>query len=197
MSEQTVDTGTAEAPKTGRKVAEHSYLDAAGNVVETEEEATGIRYHIVSTGDTFDHQTGGKAGEPLTMKAVFGCKTLATNEASAFKQKNGHYDGAVESIAERFAMIDAGQFVDRTRDGVGAKIDLDALAEAVCRVLVADKVTTQEQIDQGGKAKIREKLEDKANVTKARKTEGVEAEYQRLVGKKVGSASDLASGFLS
>lgn len=196
MSEQTVESGT-ESPKTGRKVAEHSYLDASGNVVETEEEATGIRYHIVSTGETFDHQTGGKAGEPLTMKAVFGCKTLATNEASAFKQKNGHYDGAIESIAERFALIDSGQFVDRSRDGVGAKMDLDALAEAICIVLVKAGAATQEQIDQGGKAKVREKLEDKAQVAKAKKTDGVMPEYTRLVGKPATSAADLAAGFLS
>lgn len=192
MSEQTVETGT-ESPKTGRKVAEHSYLDAAGNVVETEEEATGIRYHIVSTGETFDHQTGGKAGEPITMKAVFGCKTLATNEASAFKQKNGHYDGAVESIAERFNMIDSGQFVDRSREGVGAKIDLDKLCEATCRIMVRDGAWTQEQVDTEKKAKLRGQLEDKAVVARVRKTDGVMDEYQRLVGKPIATAADLAA----
>lgn len=203
MSEQTVDTG-AET-KSGRKVAEHSYLDAAGNVVETEEQATGIRYHIISTGDTFDFQTGGKPGEPLTMLAVFGAKTLATNEASAFKQStkspttpNGHYDGAIDAISERFKMIESGTFVDRSRDGVGGpKWDLDALAEAMCIVLVSSGEATQEQIDRGGKAKVREKLESKEWLAKAKKNPAVVVEYQRLAGKSVTSAAELASGFLS
>lgn len=174
-----------------RAVAKHYLLDAAGAVVENEEEATGVRYHHIASGQTFDFQVpNATVGAPETMLAIFGAKTLATNEASAVRNGNKGGD-EVAAINDRFATILGGKWADRTREGV--KIDLDMLAEAVCRVMVESGQATDEQIASGIKAKVREKLEDKAQVTFVNSVPGVKARYAELVGKTTRSVADLAS----
>lgn len=176
-----------------RTVAKHYLLDSTGAVVEDEEQATGIRYHHIGTGQTFDYQiAAAQPGSPATMLAIFGAKTLATNEASAVRQKSGDMGDQVGAITDRFAMIDSGKWVDRTREGF--KWDLDLLAQAVVAVLVRDSHISAEQgSDPAIVAKVRAKLDDKAQVTLVRQTEGVEAEYKRLSGKTTRSVADLAS----
>lgn len=188
-----------ETDKKGKKVAEHSWLDASGAVVEDIELATGIRYVDVGSGKTFDYQTGGTAGDKLTMQACFGCRTLATNEASAERQRDGTGAEQVEAIEQRFALQDQDPpvWVDRTREG-GPRIDAPTLAQAVVEVLVqAGKVANDDAAKQTAYVGILAKFEDektgKAAISKAKSNPQVDAEYKKLRGAKAATTDDLAA----
>jgi hypothetical protein len=187
------ETETVEITKAKR--ANHELLNAAGEVVENEEEATGIRYTLLANNQSFDYQTGLEAGKGSTMLAIFGAKTLATNETSAARNNSkgaASADEQMDAVRERFAIIAEGKWVDRTREGVGAKVDLDALAEAICRVLIAEGKSTQADVDGGYKAKVRAKLDDdKTYARKARSYAPVAAAYAELVGKTSATVDDL------
>lgn len=135
-------TGTA-APKKERK-AEHEYINAAGEVVENIEDATGIVYRDKATGEVFTHQFGnGEAGDPLTMFAVFGAKTRAINAGSGARQARAKATAAelatmpsdVAYMTQVFGECKTGQWA-APADGTarGPKYDLDVLAQ----VLVAE-----------------------------------------------------------
>src|SRR5262245_8264430 len=103
-------TTAADAKK--RQVAEHFYLDSDGNVVEDIMAAKGIRYVHLASKDTFDYYVKpGTSG--MVALALFGARTLATNEASQVRQKEGSGGDQVGGIRERFSLIDTGQWVDR------------------------------------------------------------------------------------
>jgi hypothetical protein len=178
-----------------RKVANHELLNAAGEVTESEEEATGIRYTLLANNQSFDYQSGLEPGKAATMLAVFGAKTLATNETSAARNNSkgeASADEQIDAVRERFALLNDGKWVDRTREGVGAKVDLDALAEAICRVLIAEGKSTQADVDGGYKAKVRAKLDDdKTYARKARSYGPVANEYANLVGRTTATVDDL------
>lgn len=186
-----------------RQVAKHSLLNATGEVVEDIKDATGIRYQDIQSGKTFDYQMKPNSAG-LLMFALFGARTLATNEASAVRQvakKAGEADNGgdqVEAIRERFEMIDSGEWVDRTREG-GVRIDRDTLAKAAVNVLVrlgkipADQADTYnakllEGFEKGNPAK---KLTGVQMVAQIRQVDGVEAEYKKLAGKVTRTADDL------
>ena len=183
-----VDTETAVTKKA---VAKHFLLNAQGEVVENETEATGIRYTQISTGDVFDYQISDAA---KTMLAVFGAKTLATNESSQVRNNPKGAGGdaeQMEAIKNRFALLDQGEWVDRTREG-GATVNKDWLAEAIILVMLADGKITEEQASGDAKAKVRAKLEDdKAYQTTARQHPRVAAEYSKLAGRVVKTTDDL------
>lgn len=187
------ETETVEITKAKR--ANHELLDAAGTVVDDEESAVGIRYTLLANGQVFDWQSGLEAGKPATMLAVFGAKTLATNETSAARNNAkgaASPDEQMDAVRERFALLETGVWVDRTRDGVGAKVDLDALAEAICQVLVSEGKKTQAEVDSGYKAERRQKLEeDKVFARKARQQPKVSAAYAALVGRTTATVDDL------
>lgn len=192
-----VETEVSDATSK-RAVAKHYLLNAAGQVVEKEEEATGIRYVHLSTGRTLDYQVpGAVAGTPQTMGAVFGFKTLATNEASAMRQKEGDNSDQVGAIEERFALIDTGQWVDRTREG-GPRTDKDLLSQAGINIMQAARVADgqpayTEAEYQAEVSKLRAKMEaDSKVVTLVGKVAGVSAEYAKLAGKSTKTVSDLA-----
>lgn len=174
-----------------KQVAKHSLLNAAGDVTESETEATGIRYVQVSTGETFDYQVSEAA---KMMLAVFGSKTLATNESSQVRNNPkgaGSDSEQMEAIKNRFALLDSGEWVDRTREG-GAAVNKDALAEAIVLVMLADGKITAEQAAGDAKDKIRQKVEDDATYVKtARQHPRVTAEYAKLVGRVVKTTDDL------
>jgi hypothetical protein len=173
---------------TRKAVAKHFLLDAAGEVTEDETKAKGFRYEQISTGEKFDYMVSDAA---IMMLACFGGKTLATNEAS--QVRNGKLAGGdaeqMEAIKNRFALLDQGEWVDRTRES--AAPNLDWLAESSIVVLLADGKITQEQVGDA-KAKIRQKLEDDpAYVKTARQHPRVAAEYARLAGRVVKTTDDL------
>lgn len=179
------DTNQASDEKVVKeRVAKHALLDAAGAEVDDESLATGIKYTLIATGKSFTYQVGGvTAGSPAAMLAVFGAKTLATNEASQVRQKDESGDqlGAIE---DRFLLIEGGKWVDRT-GGVGAKVDLDALAKAIVEVGTKAGKSPNETA-------IRQKLEDdKGFRTLARSNPEIGAAYAAIVGRTVKSVDDV------
>ena len=167
MQETTTETTTVKS-----KIAEHEYLDANGAVVDDEESAQGYRYTLLSIGDSFDWQVSAANTDELRLLALFGAKTLATNEISQVRNnvKNKSVKDtpeiakeALDAVRARFALIRDGQWVDRTREGgVGTRVNKDSLCEALCQVLVAGAKKTQAEIDSGYKATLRQRMEDDA-----------------------------------
>lgn len=176
--------GATDTVVVKERVATHELLDASGAVVDDEALATGIKYTLKATGKSFTYQVGGvTAGSPAAMLAVFGAKTLATNEASQVRQKDESGDqlGAIE---ERFLLIEGGKWVDRT-GGVGAKVDLDALAKAIVEVGASKGKTAALEA-------VRAKLEDdKGFRTIARSNPEIGAAYAAIVGRSVKSVDDV------
>lgn len=192
----------AETDKKGKKVAEHMWLDANGTVVEDIELATGIRYVDIASGQTFDAQTGSPAGDKVTMGCCFGWRTLATNEASAERQRDGTGAEQVEAIRDRFALFDETppKFVDRTREG-GPRTDIPNLAQAVVLVLASTSGSKLHGSDDAAKQVAYDKLfaayndekTGKAQVSKALSNPQVAAEYKKLRGAKQATTDDLAA----
>jgi hypothetical protein len=193
---------TTETSKT--KIAEHEYLGADGAVVDTEEEAQGYRYTLLVNGETFDWQVSAATGDEMRLLALFGAKTLATNEISqvrnnpknkAIRDTVDLANEAIAAVKARFDLIRSGQWVDRTREGAtGARINRDALAEAVCKVLVDNDKKTQAEVDNGYKAEVRQRLEDDAEwLAKMRKFPPVAAAYALIVGKDAKSSVTVDS----
>jgi hypothetical protein len=127
------------------------------------------------------------------MLALFGAKTLATNETSQARNNPkgaGSHDEQFQAVSDRFAMVldpQEPKWIDRTREGVAQVIDKDALAAAIYQQFTEEG----KQIDQ---AAVRQKLEeDKTYVAKARKHLGVATKYAALVGKTSVSTDDLAA----
>lgn len=187
------DSGDTETVK--RAVAKHELLDAKGELVENEEEATGIRYTLLANGQAFDWQYGTNP-DADRMIAIFGAKTLATNESSAMRNSTkgaATPDEQIDAVRERFALIQTGKWIDRTREGVGAKIDLDALANAICNVMVADGKYTPEQVQNEKLAATRQKLDDdKGFARKARQHPPFAAEYAKIKGAAQVTTDDFA-----
>lgn len=187
-TETPVADDKADTEPARKKVADHYLIDANGAKVEDEELATGIGYQIVGTAKSFEFQVGGAAGQPATMLAVFGAKTLATNESSAARNRKedpADAEGQMEAVRERFTLIGTGKWVDRTRDGVGAKIDLDALAGAIVDVATA-----------AGKAAdyaaFRQKLEeDPAFKKMVRQVPAIATAYAARVGRQSKTLDDV------
>ena len=191
----TMQETTTETKKV--KVANHELIDASKNVVDDEESAAGIRYTLLANGETFDWLSTEATPQELAMLAIFGAKTLATNETSQARNNpkgEASADEQIAAVRDRFALLRQTPpvWIDRTREGVGAKIDKDALAEAICRVMVKQGKKTQAEVDGGFKATTRQRLEDdKGYLTKARQVRDVSDEYAAIVGKPTVSVDDL------
>ena len=190
-------TTTVDEEPAQRKVASHTLIDASGVKLpddQGEEQAWGIRYTLLANNQSFDYIYG-KSGDMDRMLACFGAKTLATNETSQVRHNpkgEGSPDEQIAAVRERFAGLSTGVWVDRTREGVGARVDKDALAEAICRVFVATGKKSQADIDGGYKAVIRQKLEDDAKYAAgARQNLEVSAEYSAIVGRQIKTVDDL------
>lgn len=195
---QAPDSGSAAADGDDevvrRKVAQHELLDATGAVTENEEDAMGIRYTLLANNAAFTWKFG-ENSDADRMLAVFGAKTLATNETSQARNNSkgaASPDEQIAAVRDRFDLIQTGKWVDRTREGVGAKVDKDALAEAICRVMVASGKATQAEVDAGLKAEKRQRLEDDAAYLRtARQVPQVATEYAAIVGRATKTVDDL------
>lgn len=189
------ESGAADTEPVRQKIAEHSLVNAAGETVDEEELATGISYKMVWDKQAkqavdlpaFIYQVpNAKPGDPATMLAIFGAKTLATNETSQARNSKGGTSAAeqLEAVKDRFALIDTGKWVDRTRDGTGARLDKDALAGAVVEEAGKLGKTLDYQT-------VRQKIEEDANYVKLVRGFGeVKANYEARVGKPVKSLAD-------
>jgi hypothetical protein len=199
-------TDIIQTKKVRDRVAEHSYLDDEGNEVEAEEAATGYQYVLKSDSDTpLEFSWFWKEANEIEkrMLAIFGAKTLATNESSQVRNNEkikgtdeAGPDAQMEAVKARFAEFrkDPPQWMDRTREGAAVRIDKNALAGAICDVLVHDGKKTQADVDQGHYAKVLQKLEeDPTYVRKARQVPAVSEAYAKRVGRTVASVDDFAN----
>lgn len=179
--------GKNETPK--RAKADHSLLDAQGNVTDEMEKAKGTRYVHLGTRETLDSMLADFPQVAVDMLACFGLKTLCTNEASQARQAG---DDEMIGIRDRIDVLKTGVWA-RERDGVGGVvIDRDVLADAAVAVMLANG-----EIDDDGavaaRQQIREGLDEPATLKFVRQVDGVQAEYDRRTNKVKRSAADLAA----
>lgn len=188
---------TDEAEEKRKKVSKRVFIDSAGNEVEKIEQANGARYILLDpTGNKqFDYQFG-EAGTMRTMCAIFGFVTKVGNVANTVlndKDEPGTPTDAADSIAEFVTSAEGGTWAERT-GGVGAKVDRDALAEAIVRVLIASGKLDETDATAVGNAKDtrRKKLDDDSKyLTASRKMPEVAAEYAKIKGQQVLDADSL------
>lgn len=189
MTDVNQANGGGETDVVRQKVAKHELLDNQGNVVENEEEATGARYTLIANGGTVEYQYGQNA-DVDRMLAIFGAKTLMTNESSqARNNPKGDQgpDAQIAAVKERFEfMTRESKWLDRTRTGIETAINLDALADAI--------VSVQPKLD---KAAVRQRVQDdKPYRLMAYRVPEVASEYIKIVGRgNRKTVDDLAAGF--
>jgi hypothetical protein len=181
------DPKTDVEPK--RAVAKHALIDVQGQEVDSEETATGVRYTVLANGEAFEYQYA--PDDAGRMLALFGAKTLATNESSQVRNSPkgaGTPAEQIGAVRERFALIATGQWIDRTREPGVTGVDKEALARAVVAVVETDGQTADY-------AKVLAKIEgDKAYRTMVRSHPPVAAKYAEIVGKGIKTTSDLLAG---
>ena len=175
---------------TRKKVSKRSFLTANGGEAEKMEESAGARYTLLGEGGgDFDYVYG---QNPTADKfyANFGFHTKIGNVANTVlnnKEDPGTPADAAGAIKEFMDGVTNGVWAERT-GGVGAKIDLDALAGAV---VAAAESKGRSDLDV---REVREKLEsDKALVRKVRQVPDIAAEYNKRVGKVVSLDEAMAS----
>ena len=178
------------------KVASHEFIDANGVEVEETETATGYRYTLVARpSDPFVWQWEKANDAERRMLALFGAKTLATNETSQIRnaKKNKGLDTTDEqllALRDRFKMVNEGQWVDRTREG-GIRVDKAKLAAAIVQVLMdLGKIT---KADEGNvyATKLKELEENPDYLRKSRQVAEVAAAYAALMGWPVATVDML------
>lgn len=185
------DVGTEDEGKRAQR-AKHEYLDAGGSPTKAMSEACGVKYTDIATGENFEFLIpGATAGSPQTMLAVFGAKTLATNEASQVRQavaRGEEVEGSeVDGIIARFDLLEKGTWREVGEGRIGVKVDRDALAAAIVEAQ-AKLGKTRDLLE------IRQRLDDDvAFFRKARKADDVTAIYNAKVGKET---KPLTSGDL-
>ncbi len=188
-------------PKTERdRVATHEWLDKNGDVIDSRDptDAYGYRFTLDGVAEPCEFIADPANEFALRSLALFGAKTKATNEASGVR--NGKLKGTPDAgpeaqmaaVKEFFQRLATGEWSAPSEGGVAVRIDKDALAEAICRVLVTEGKKSQADIDGGHKAKVRQKLEeDPQFVRKSRQVPQVSTEYSRIVGKATATVDDL------
>lgn len=185
MTDETTNAAPADAKR--ESVAKHELLDGAGNVTKRMEEAVGYRFTLRDGGQTFEYAPqGAVAGNPLTMLALFGAKTKATNEASRVRNgTNGDAAAQMEAIDEVFDNLNKGVWREKAEGGSGSRIDKRKLAEALLEVLGAAAKGTVDTYQN------RLETED-GYLRKVRSNPEVNAAYARLVGKAATPIDTLA-----
>lgn len=188
------DSATAK-----KQIAEHSLLNAAGETADDfDDGAVASRYVDKASGLTVDWDYTKASEDAKRMLALFGWRTLATNEASKVRQREDGQDtpqDQVDAIKARTDLVESGVWVDRTREA-GPKYDIATLATAAVNVLVGDGriAAGDNEAKNATYAKFFEAMtQDAAKVTTVRQVKGVEDEYKRLKGKKTATMDDLAA----
>jgi hypothetical protein len=184
-----------ESADARKKIADRDWIDDSGNVVD-EEVATGVRYTFLGrTKEGVTIPPDGKSytlymrdlkPEALNMLAGFGAITLMGNVTNTWMGDKGDTRAALaaDAIAERIDLLNSGKWIDRT-GGVGARVDKDALAQAVVEVGAANGKTADLAV-------VREKLEQSADFMKAvRSNAEINAAYARIVGRQTATVDDI------
>ena len=191
--------GTAS---TRKSVSTRDMLDANGNVTKDWNAATGARYTLkngAADGHAFDLQLG-EPGKPETMLAIFGFHTKIGNVANSIlndKTKPGGIDDAADAIDEWLDGLKGGVWREKSESVGGARMDRDALAEAVVQV-AESRGQMPAGVDRDTvKAKVRARIEDggtkdpKAYARVVRADTEVSAAYMALVGHKGKTVENL------
>jgi hypothetical protein len=179
-----------------RTVAKHEYLDGEGKVVDAEEEAKGYRYTLLGNDQSVEWNYDEATEEEKRLYAIFGVKTLCTNESSQIRnnkklsdvEKNA--DVQIGAVRERLALIKGGQWVDRTREG-GFAVDRPRLATALVNMQVLAKKFGEDMRDEKYADALRRFEEEPGYMAKVRRVPQVSEEYTRLSGKGVVSLDDV------
>lgn len=171
-------TDTTTNDKTPRAaVAKHELLNASGEVVKRMEEATGIRYTVIASGEKFEYQLpDATPGSAATMLALFGAKTKATNEASRVRQDNGSAAEQLEAIDDVFEQLTGGVWRERSEGGGGSRTDKRLLAEVLVELLGTKAQGTVDTYH----ARLEE---DKDYTRKVMSNDAIKAEYRKRAGK--------------
>lgn len=175
----------ADAPKR-ESVAKHELIAERGGKHVDITEATGIRYMDKSSGTVFEYMIpNAKAGDPITLLALFGAKTKATNEASRVRNgQGGDTEAQFEAIDEVFANIDKGVWREKAEGGSGSRARYDVLA-AILVEMLGDKA-------QGTVDTYQNRLEtDEDYRKKVRSNPDIAAEYKKRTSKTQVAVTDL------
>jgi hypothetical protein len=127
----------AEATKR-ESVAKHELITEPGGEHTSDiTKALGIRYVDKASGEKFEFMLPDAiAGHPMTMLALFGAKTKATNEASRVRNgQGGDTTAQFEAIDEVFANISNGVWREKAEGGGGSRTDKRLLAEVLVTML--------------------------------------------------------------
>lgn len=199
VAHSNTDQGADESADTvveRTKIANRRWIDASGNDVD-EDKAVAVEYEflgrtkggisIPADGKSFTYQIP-QPGTRDGMLAGFGALTLMGNITNTWMgDKGDKAPTAHDAIAERFALLESGAWVDRTT-GVGARVDLDKLAEAI--VNVATRKGKQLDV-----ATIRAKLDSDQEWRKAATANAeFKTEYSSLMGRAVKTTDELFAG---
>jgi len=183
-------TTAAPAPTAADKresVAKHELLAVAGGEHVAMTDAVGIRYTDRRSGDVFEYfPAGAQAGTALTMLALFGAKTKATNEASRVRNgENGTVAEQMEAIDEVFANLDKGVWREKAEGGGGSRTDKALLATVLVEMLGA-KAT-------GDVAFYTARLEsEEGYIKKVLSNDAIKSEYRKRAGKTGPAVDTLA-----
>lgn len=126
------DVGTTTTRKTREIVADRQWVDVGNNVVDSPEQATGIRYIDLETKKAFIYQTGLPAGHHATMLAGFGALTKAGNIRSTLVNTKGEGgDTIVQGIEDWFQILIEEGTWSADRVGGGMRFNAEVLARAI------------------------------------------------------------------
>lgn len=190
MTDTTTNT-PAETPAAAddkrQSVAKHELIAVAGGEHVNITEACGIRYTDKATGEKFEYLIpGAVAGSPITLLALFGAKTKATNEASRVRNgQGGDTTAQFEAIDEVFANITQGVWREKAEGGGGSRTD-KALLAAVLVDALGEKA-------QGTVDTYQHRLEtEEAYYKKVWSNDQIKTEYKRRAGKTGPAVDSLA-----
>ena len=173
-------TDTTTNPKTDRvAVATHELISAPGGEHTADmTTAVGIRYTDKATGEKFEYIIpDAQPGTALTMLALFGAKTKATNEASRVRNGAGGDTAAqMEAIDEVFANLTKGIWREKAEGGGGSRTDKALLAQVLVDALGTQAKGTVDDY------KARLESED-GYIRKVMSNDAIKAEYRKRAGK--------------
>jgi hypothetical protein len=131
------DTTNATAVDKREAVAKHELIAAKGGEHVSIDTAVGIRYTDKASGQVFEYLIpDAKAGSPLTMLALFGAKTKATNETSRVRNgAGGDTTAQMEALDEVFESITNGVWREKAEGGGGTRTDKSLLATVLIELL--------------------------------------------------------------
>ena len=177
----TNDKATREA------VAKHELIAAPGGDHSDMQTAVGIRYTDKSSGEKFEYIIpGAVAGTPLTMLALFGAKTKATNETSRVRNgAGGDHKAQLEALDEVFESISNGVWREKAEGGGGSRTDKDVLAQ-----VLLDQLGTQAKGDHA--YYVQRLTDEKGYVQKVMSNDSIKDEYRKRVGKTSAPIDSLA-----